>query len=257
MAKIDFSTSQELCSLIEYCRMYDFNATDFTGDFAVGKGKMRPDLQSTEHNIGIECTNASLPGVLRAWNAKDNPVFACATSISSDPVRLIDDIVANKTEKLNRVTAEQEEHYTKFDTNVLFVKVPEELYFFNCCDVCNPVACTKADNCDNCTNPKKISYVGNESIVLQAIGFNCSREDCKEHKICTVGAFVKALQNFSFDGKYKYNPIIFSKERYNLGEDRSEFCCWVVDTDNYTIVERRGKRVFLESERHVIEGVTA
>ena len=255
MARIDFSTNQELCSLIEYCRMYNLVATDFTGDFIVGKGKMRPDLHSKKHNVGIECTNASLPGVLRAWNAKDNPGFSYATSISSDPARLIDDIVANKTEKLNRIAEGQVEHYTKFDTNVLFVKVPEALYFCNCCNVCNPVACAKATDCDSCANPNKISCVGDGNIALQAIGFNCSREDCKKYTICTIGAFVKVLKNTSFEGKHKYNPIILSKDKYVYGEDTSEFCCWVINTENYTIVEHRGTRTLLESEKCIIEGV--
>lgn len=82
MAKIDFSTSQELCSLIEYCRIYKLDATDFTGEFlpGIGKGTMLPDLQSQRHNIGIECTEAGLSCVYRATNDKikdQSPTFAC------------------------------------------------------------------------------------------------------------------------------------------------------------------------------------
>jgi len=255
MAKIDFSTHQEVCSLIEYCRIYNLEATDFTGDFIVGKGKMRPDLQSHKLNIGIECREAGLRDVYRAMNDKRRPAAAYIPSNSSDPSRLIE-IVADKMEKLNRVAEEHGEHYTKFDKNVLFLKIPIELYFSNCNDVCNTLACEKATNCDNCPNPEKISCVGDESVVLQAVGLSCSNDDCKKYRICTVGAFVKALQNHSFAGERKYNPIILSKDRYDIGEDRSEFCCWIINTDDYTIVERRGKRTFSESERSIIEGVT-
>ncbi|MCL2236356.1 MAG: hypothetical protein FWB98_07955 [Defluviitaleaceae bacterium] len=251
MAKIDFSTRREVCSLIEYCRIYNLELTDFTGDFIVGKGKMYPDLQSQKLNIGIECSELGLRDVFKAMNDKKGHIAVYPTSASSDFLRLIE-IVADKTEKLNRVTKEGDEHYNKFNKNVLFLKAPIELYFSNCCDACNPIICKKATNCDNCTNPEKISWVGDKNIALQAVGLNCSNDDCKKYKICTIGEFVRELQSHSFSGKYRYNPIIISKSWFGIGEDEKEFCCWIINTDDYTIVERRGKRNLLESESGIM-----
>jgi len=252
MAKIDFSTSQELKSLIEYCRIYNLSINDFTGDFISGKGNMRPDLQSSKYSIGIECTNSELSGLHRAMNDDRSPAFAYFTSFSSSPDRLIE-IVTKKTEKLNKVTENNEELYKKYDTNVLFIKVPTEFYFSNCSEICSAISCKKATDCDSCTNTNKIGYVGDEDIVLKTVGFNCSRDDCKKHKICTVGEFAKALQKVSFIGEYKYNPIILSKEKYGYGENNNEYCCWIINTIDYTIIERRGQRSFLENERDTVE----
>ncbi|HBU13295.1 MAG TPA: hypothetical protein DEB31_11445 [Clostridiales bacterium] len=44
---------RELFNLIDFCRIYNYDI----GKFEFGKGVEKPDLQSEELGIGIECTD--------------------------------------------------------------------------------------------------------------------------------------------------------------------------------------------------------
>ena len=275
---MDDKTRRELFSLIEYCRIYNHNI----GDFSFGKTVESPDLQSEKLNVGIECTSATLSGVYRAMNAtnflstadfnrkskardvalqsgeykkaeqladelaRKNPVFAYATSESSSPERLLE-VVRVKIEKLNG-------HYKHFNMNILFVKLPLEFHFTNCNNgVCKASECQKCTACDDCEYPYKYEKLTEEFVVLG----NCDDNTCRTYKTCSVGAFVKLLQGTNFNNALKFNSIILSKDRAVGKEPTDEFCCWVIDTGEYTIVEHRGKRVLKENEKEIVKEAIA
>lgn len=255
---------QELFSLVEYCKIFNYDTSEFEPEES-------PDWQSKKLDIGIECTSA-LPkdntcqsgedktiskalkyktfaeykNFTNEWKRKseerdeaikngqiekaeklikkldeENPVFAYPTSAATDPVMLLD-VVLTKIKKLNG-------HYTRFNTNALFMRVSSNFAganYFSMCGInsCNVSECKKSDNCNNCGKIDK--YNG------------CMEDDCKEHKICTVGRFIKVLQNTSYAGDYKFNPIVLSQ----IGDSCENFCCWVINTDNYSVVEHQGSR---------------
>ncbi|MCL2018927.1 MAG: hypothetical protein FWG70_04130 [Oscillospiraceae bacterium] len=221
---MDNKQRYELFALIEYCRTHNHNI----GEFIKAE---KPDWQSEKLDIGIEVTSAVLQGEFKA--IAESGVFSYWTSHASDPNRLLE-IVHRKTKKFNTL-------YKRFAMNVLFIRVSSNFggtNYFSMCGInrCYVSKCLKSDDCKTCQRYGKYN--------------SCFEDDCKKHKICPVGAFVRVLQKASIEGNSKFNPIILSQ----IEEDSSCFCCWIIDTDNHTITERLGKRVLLESENDIITG---
>ena len=257
---INDKMQREQFALTKYCKIHNLDEAAFVH-------ADKPDLQSVKLGIGIEETSGLLPGEHTIWgeatNQKKNRekldeqekkiealenefnaaaapnqwerigksldkaikkrkemldklVFACSTSTITASQRILG-IVQEKTSKLN-------EGYTCFQTNALFINFPSRLAGTNCfslcgIDRCDVESCEKCDNCSNCMKSDKEN--------------GCFEDDCQTYRICKIGAFVRALRNTSFDGHYKFNPIILSQ----LGEDSISYDCWVINTDNYSVVE--------------------
>ncbi|MCL2842899.1 MAG: hypothetical protein FWE28_05450 [Oscillospiraceae bacterium] len=57
------------------------------------------------------------------------------------------------------------------------------------------------------------------------------------------------LSKAPISGEVQFNPIILSQ----IGDDRDSFCCWIINTDDYSIVEQQGSRVLSKDEVKFVE----
>lgn len=186
-----------------------------------------------------------------------NPAVCYFPASVTDTDMLIDCVRQKTEKKLNNHNPN--ERYTIYGTNALFIRVASLFAgsnHFHMCGIDNCIVsqCAKRDDYDICTDceksDKRIVSSDDGNIALQWIDTNDCKYDCNR-RICPVGKSVKKLIDTSFKGEHKFNEIILSQ----TGADRDDYCCWVINADEYTITEHRGKRRLTNEEFLMIENL--
>jgi len=251
--------------MVVYCDVYKCDINDFVFSKDSCGETLRPDIQSQKYDVGIEHTSTAPRGERkiigesvnldkndRALNGKnaliddleaEYPTADIKRKIEIDNTlisehckrnKILDKIVyvgpsgeavAPKTiiAKVKDKTHKLNNGYKIFGTNALFINISSFSCASNSIPMCGET--TECDvklclKCDNCTNCPKYSEG------------NCFDDDCKIHKICDVGAVVRALQKTQIEGEIKFNPIILFQN-----EEGNAFKVWIINTESYTVNE--------------------